>query len=228
MATICHYAVICLENRSRDVNKNIPASQNLKQVVCSSCDGFCPVAAKIEDGRVVKVTTREHPFLKDVICMKGAFAPKSFSHPERLMHPLKRVGERGRGEWQQVTWNQAMDEISVRLQKIVDQYGPEALAVSGSNANISLDNGLTRRFMNLLGTPNFISGVAYCMGNTAAVNRMVQGWYPRSDILNAKCIVLFGHDPRRHSWTLEYKSIRMAQAGAVSYTHLTLPTNREV
>ena len=145
--------------------------------------------------------------------MKGAFAPKSFSHPERLMHPLKRVGERGGGEWQQVTWDQAMDEIAVRLQKIVDQYGPEALAVSGSNANISLDNGLTRRFMNLLGTPNFISGVAYCMGNTAAVNRMVQGWYPRSDILNAKCIVLFGHDPRRHSWTLEYKSIRMAQAG---------------
>ena len=195
------------------MNKHLQASVNMKQVVCSSCDGFCPVAAKIEDGRVVKVTTREHPFLKDVICMKGAFAPKSFSHPERLMHPLKRVGERGGGEWQQVTWDQAMDEIAVRLQKIVDQYGPEALAVSGSNANISLDNGLTRRFMNLLGTPNFISGVAYCMGNTAAVNRMVQGWYPRSDILNAKCIVLFGHDPRRHSWTLEYKSIRMAQAG---------------
>ena len=145
--------------------------------------------------------------------MKGAFAPKSFSHPERLMHPLKRVGERGGGEWQQVTWGQAMDDIATRLQKIVALYGPEALAVSGSNANISLDNGLTRRFMNLLGTPNFISGVAYCMGNTAAVNRLVQGWYPRSDILNAKCIVLFGHDPRRHSWTLEYKSIRMAQAG---------------
>ena len=145
--------------------------------------------------------------------MKGAFAPKSFSHPERLMHPLKRVGERGGGEWQQVTWDQAMDDIATRLQKIIAQYGPEALAVSGSNANISLDNGLTRRFMNLLGTPNFISGVAYCMGNTAAVNRLVQGWYPRSDILNAKCIVLFGHDPRRHSWTLEYKSIRMAQAG---------------
>ena len=46
----------------------------------------------------------------------------------------------------------------------------------------------------------------------AAVNRMVLGWYPRGDILNSKCIVLFGHDPRRHSWTLEYKSIRMAQA----------------
>ena len=50
------------------------------------------------------------------------------------------------------------------------------------------------------------------MGNTAAVNRLVYGWYPRDDFLNSNCIVLFGHDPRRHSWTMEYKSIRMRQA----------------
>ncbi|MDA1302544.1 MAG: hypothetical protein O2868_21045, partial [Proteobacteria bacterium] len=46
--------------------------------------------------------------------------------------------------------------------------------------------------MNLIGTPNFISGIAYCMGNTAAVSRMVYGWYPRGDLLNSRCIVLFG------------------------------------
>ncbi|MEM7017231.1 MAG: molybdopterin-dependent oxidoreductase [Pseudomonadota bacterium] len=183
-----------------------------KSVVCHSCDSFCPVAAKVDEGRVVKVTTRDHPFFKDVICMKGAYAPKSFAHPDRLMNPLKRVGERGAGQWQQVSWDEAMDDIAGRLQKVFDEYGPEALAVSASNANIGLDNGLTRRFMNLVGTPNFISGVAYCMGNTAAVNRMVYGWYPRGDVLNTECIVLFGHDPRRHSWTIEYKSIRTAQA----------------
>lgn len=185
----------------------------LKSVVCMSCDGFCPVAAKVEDGRVIKVTTREHPFFHDVICMKGAFAPKSFAHPDRLMHPLKRTGGRGEGSWAQVSWDEALDDIAARLQKVVERYGPEAFAVTSSNANIGLDNGLTRRFMNLLGSPNYTSGVAYCMGNTAAVNRMVYGWYPRGDILNSKCIVLFGHDPRRHSWTLEYKSIRTAQAG---------------
>ncbi len=89
----------------------------LKNVVCHSCDGFCPVAAKVDDGRVVKVTTREHPFFKDVICMKGAFAPKSFARPERLMYPLKRTGARGEGGFERVSWNQAMDEIAERLQK---------------------------------------------------------------------------------------------------------------
>ncbi|MCH9675762.1 MAG: molybdopterin-dependent oxidoreductase [Gammaproteobacteria bacterium] len=194
------------------MSEQAQAVETLKNVVCTSCDGFCPVAAKVRDGRVVKVTTREHPFFKDVICMKGAYAPKSFAHPERLMHPLKRVGARGDGNWQQVSWDDAMDDIADRLTKVVDQYGPESLAVASSVANYGNDNGLSRRFMNLLGTPNFISGVAYCMGNTAAVNRMVYGWYPRGDVLNSQCIVLFGHDPRRHSWTLEYKSIRMAQA----------------
>ena len=188
------------------------STAELKSVVCTSCDGFCPLTAKIDDGQVVKVTTREHPFFKDVICMKGAYAPKAFAHPDRIQHPLKRIGKRGDSQWAQVSWAEAMDEIAERLQAVVDRFGPEALAVAGSYANIGLDNGLTRRFMNLLGSPNFISGVAYCMGNTAAVNRMVYGWYPRGDVLNSKCIVLFGHDPRRHSWTLEYKSIRVAQA----------------
>ncbi|MCP5180152.1 MAG: molybdopterin-dependent oxidoreductase [Pseudomonadales bacterium] len=181
-------------------------------VVCSSCDNFCPVRAKVVNGQVVKVAARNDPFLRDIICVKGAYAPKSFAHPERILHPLKRTGARGANEWQRVSWNDALDDIADRLQSIVRKYGPESLAVATSHWNTTVDNGLCRRFMNLLGSPNFISGVAYCMGNTAAVNRMVYGWYPQPDILNSKCIVLFGHNPRRHSWTAEYKMIRVAQA----------------
>ena len=105
-----------------------------------------------------------------------------------------------------------MDDIAERLKKVIDRYGPEAFAVGQSNASGLGDSGLCRRFMNHIGSPNWISGVAYCAGNTAAVNRYVYGWFPRGDILNSKCIVLIGHDPRRHSWTMEYKAIRMAQA----------------
>jgi len=184
----------------------------VKQVVCTSCDGFCPLTVQVKEGQAVKVTTRDHPMFKDVICMKGAFAPKSFAHPSRILYPLKRVGKRGEGKWEEVSWDQAMDEIAEKLKTVVDKYGPEAFAVGLSNATGQSDSGLSRRFMNHLGSPNWISGVAYCMGNTAAVNRIAYGWYPRTDILNSKCIVLFGHDPRRHSWTMEYKSIRMAQA----------------
>ena len=105
-------------------------SPQTKSVVCHSCDCFCPLAAKVDQDRVVKVTTRDHPFFKDVICMKGAYAPKSFAHPDRLMYPLKRVGARGEGRWKQVSWQDAMDDIAARLTKVVEQHGPEALAVA--------------------------------------------------------------------------------------------------
>jgi anaerobic selenocysteine-containing dehydrogenase len=183
-----------------------------RRVVCSSCDAFCQLTATVRDGRVVKVAPRDHPLLKDVICMKGAFAPKAFAHPERLMHPLRRVGPRGGGQWERVSWQAALDDIAERLRAVVAQHGPEAFAVASSNWNTTVDNGMCRRFMNLLGSPNWISGVAYCMGNTSAVNRMVYGWYPQPDLFNTNCIVLFGHNPRRHSWTPVYKMIRLAQA----------------
>ena len=78
---------------------------------------------------MVKVTTRDHPILKDVICMKGAYAPKHFAHPDRILYPLKRVGARGDGQWERVTWDEAMDDIAERLRAVIDKYGPEAFAV---------------------------------------------------------------------------------------------------
>src|SRR5260370_36101247 len=65
--------------------------------------------------------------------------------------------------------------------------------------------------MNLRGSPNWISGVALCAGNTAAINRMVYGWFPQPDYSSTQCIVLFGHNPKKHSWTPVYNKIRRAQ-----------------
>src|SRR5260370_5560969 len=65
--------------------------------------------------------------------------------------------------------------------------------------------------MNLRGSPNWISGVALCAGNTAAINRMVYGWFPNPDYSKTECIVLFGHNPKKHSWTPVYNKIRRAQ-----------------
>ena len=66
-------------------------TETLKNVICQTCDSFCPVAVKVKDGRAVKITTRDHPLFKDVLCMKGTFAPKQFANPDRILHPLKRV-----------------------------------------------------------------------------------------------------------------------------------------
>ena len=183
-----------------------------RRMLCASCDIACSVVGEVKDGRVVRIRSSDNPAFKDNICMKGVVAPRGFEHPDRLMHPLKRVGERGGGQWERVTWDEAMSDIGARLSAIIAKQGPEAWAVSTSQWNTCTDHGLGRRLMNHVGSPNWISGVALCAGNTAAINRMTYGWFPSPDYMNTNCIVLFGHNPKRHSWVPIYNQIKRAQA----------------
>ena len=168
--------------------------------------------AESEDGHLTRIRPHENPMLAKNICYKGTAAPHIHNHKDRLRQPLKRVGERGADQWEEISYAQAMDEIAERLGKVVEQYGPEAFAVSTSGWNTQTTHSLDRRFMNLLGSPNWTSGVSLCAGNTAAVNRMTYGWFPMPDFGSTNCIVLFGHNPRKHSWTPIYNAINSARA----------------
>ncbi len=181
-------------------------------VVCTICDIGCQLKAESVDGVVTKVRPHDHPMLRKNVCYKGTAAPHIHNHADRLRVPLKRVGERGEDRWEEISYEQAMDEIAERLQDVVDQYGPEAFAASTSGWNTQTTHGCDRRFMNALGSPNWISGVSLCAGNTAAVNKLTYGWFPMPDYGNTKCIVLFGHNPRKHSWTPIYNAINGARA----------------
>lgn len=183
-----------------------------KHVICTVCDIGCQLRPVAKDGVLTKVLAHENPFLANNICFKGTAAPRIHNHPDRLKVPLKRAGPRGADQWEEISYAQALDEIAKRLSSLVQRYGPETLAVSTSGWNTAVTHGADRRFMNLLGSPNWISGVALCAGNTAAVNKLTYGWYPFPDLLNTKCIVLLGHNPRRQSWAPIYHMINDARA----------------
>jgi len=197
---------------AKPLKRKVRPDVTLKKTLCASCDIACSVVSEVQNGRVVRVRSSDNPIFRDNICMKGIVAPKGFAHPDRIRTPLKRVGERGSGQWQEVSWEEAMSDIGARLNGIIDQHGPEAWAVSTSQWNTATDHGLGRRLMNHVGSPNWISGVALCAGNTAAINRLTYGWFPLADFSQTNCIVLFGHNPKRHSWVPIYNQIRRAQA----------------
>ncbi len=182
-----------------------------KYSVCTICDIGCQLRSVTKNGRLDRVIAHDNPMLARNICYKGVAAPDIHNHTDRLRTPLKRVGRRGQDTWQEIDYEQAMDEIAERLQDVVQCYGPEALAVSTSGWNTQSTHSLDRRFMNLLGSPNWISGVALCAGNTAAVNKLTYGWFPMADFAHTDCIVLFGHNPRKHSWTPIYNAINAAR-----------------
>ena len=184
-----------------------------KYVNCATCDIACQLVATREhqDQRYTLDGDMDNPLAPGAICAKGRLSHDIFDHPNRVTKPLKRIGERGEGQWQEISWDQAMDEIAEKLKDVVDQHGPEALGVSSGPWNSSTESGMTRRFMNLLGSPNYISPVALCMGNTAAVNKLTYGWFPFPDFENTECVVLFGHNPHNQSWVMEYIRLRLAE-----------------
>ena len=179
--------------------------------ICTICDIGCQLRSESRDGQLARIKAHDSPAVARNICYKGTAAPHIHNHADRIRVPLKRVGERGEDRWEEISYAQAMDEIAERLGRVVDTYGPEAFAVSTSGWNTQTTHGLDRRFMNLLGSPNWTSGVSLCAGNTAAVNRLTYGWFPFPDIGNASCIVLLGHNPRKHSWTPIFNQIESAR-----------------
>jgi len=186
-------------------------SKETRYSVCTVCDIGCQLRTEAKDGKVTRVIAHDNPMLAKNICFKGVAVPQIHNHKERIKVPLKRVGERGEDKWEEISYEQAMDEIAEKLKVLVDEHGPETLAVSTSGWNTQTTHSTDRRFMNLLGSPNWISGVSLCAGNTAAVNRLTYGWYPMADYGNTNCIVLFGHNPRKHSWTPIFNAINAAK-----------------
>jgi len=95
------------------------------------CHGGCGVEVHVKDGKVVKVEgDPDHPWYHGRACPRLLAMTQYIYHPDRLRHPLKRVGERGEGKWQQISWDEAFDICEKRLREIAEKWGPESVIFS--------------------------------------------------------------------------------------------------
>ncbi len=107
-------------------------SSDVIRTVCVTGDAFsCGLSAYVSEGRVIKITPGDFPNQAyKGACIKGLSAHHWTHHPERLRAPLKRMGERGDGKWEEVSWDQALDNLAARMTEIFDRYGPSSIAWS--------------------------------------------------------------------------------------------------
>jgi len=92
------------------------------------CHGGCGAKIYIKDGKFLKVEGDEdHPYHQGRLCPRALALRQYIHHPDRLRHPLKRVGERGEGKWQRISWDEALDTCEHRLREIRDKYGAESM-----------------------------------------------------------------------------------------------------
>jgi len=111
--------------------------------ICGICSAGCGVEVVIEQGRIKRLRPRrDHP--RGIVCTRGTRAPEVVYSPDRLLYPQLRVGERGEGRFERVSWDDAYAFLVERLQGIAAEHGPEALAVYTGRGNFEL--GLNETF----------------------------------------------------------------------------------
>jgi anaerobic selenocysteine-containing dehydrogenase len=126
------------------------------QSTCLGCLGNCGVVYEVENNKIISVKgDPQHPLTRGYICPKGRAVEEARTSPDRLRHPLKRMGGKGEGKWTQISWDEATDEIAAKLGEIKEKHGPEAIALAdgviGVCAGLDPDAG---RFLHFLGSPN--------------------------------------------------------------------------
>lgn len=163
---------------------------------CAECSAHCGALLTVDDGRVTNVAPNPaHPYSRGAFCIKGIRGLTGVTyHEKRLLHPLRRVGERGAGQWQRISWDEALDAIADSLAAARAKYGPLSLAGAVSNANCN--RGVTLPLLlRSLGSPNVLINQDLCGGCRGVSSRVTGLDIVRGeDIDNARCALVVGRN----------------------------------
>lgn len=92
------------------------------------CPDTCAMVFDIEDGKVIGVRgNKDHPMTRGVLCVKLKDYEKRHYHPDRLLYPMRRTGPKGSKQFERITWDEALDEITDKWKTIIEEYGPQAI-----------------------------------------------------------------------------------------------------
>ncbi|MFC2070565.1 molybdopterin-dependent oxidoreductase [Chloroflexota bacterium] len=181
---------------------------------CIMCINSCGINGYVEDGKLVKVEgMEEHGVSKGYICPRGEALVEYVYSPDRLQYPMKKVD----GEFQRITWDEALDTIASELHEIKEKYGAKALAVySGSlgTENIELA-GFAQRFRGVYGTPNLLSVEGNCFRSRIMARQMTFGGYPIEEPWKSKCILIWGQNMDNSRQTIANKVYDAIDAGTL-------------
>jgi anaerobic selenocysteine-containing dehydrogenase len=180
------------------------SNEKIARTVCAMCYGGCGVLAYVKEGIVIKIGgDPEHPNNRGELCPKGKAGIEILYHPNRLNYPLKRIGTRSEGNWQRISWDEALDTISQKLTEFTKKYGPECVCIN-SGSPLSWNMGIRSYFAYLLGTPNTSDPGNICFLPAALAVRATIGYSVAAlatevvgdEVLNSKCILLWAANPR--------------------------------
>jgi len=161
---------------------------------CRMCHGGCGVRVYTKDGRAAKIAgDPDCPLNHGTLCSKGIASIQLAYHPDRLTHPVKRVGPKASGKWQRITWGEALDAIAERIRDYKHNFGAESIVMGYGTGREN--EAAIYRFANLLGTPNVLTAGHFCYGPRVATGIITCGSNPVVDYENhPKCLMVWGNN----------------------------------
>ncbi len=135
-------------------------TETIRTVCAHDCPDMCSLLAHVEHGRVVRLQgDPDHPLTAGFLCAKVSRDHELVHSPERVLRPLKRAGAKGEGRFTPISWDEALDEIVGRWQRIIREDGPEALLGYAYSAHQGqLNRGLLLGLFHALGTTRLAAG----------------------------------------------------------------------
>ncbi|HVE26657.1 MAG TPA: molybdopterin-dependent oxidoreductase [Sporichthya sp.] len=172
--------------------RKVPHEYMLIPTTCFNCESACGLLAYVdkEDLSIKKLEGNPaHPGSRGRNCAKGPATVNQVNDPERILHPLKRVGERGGGQWQRVSWDEALDDIAGRIRKAIQENRHEEVAYHVGRPG---EDGFAERVLQAWGCDGHNSHTQVCSSG-ARLGQTLWGGYdrPSPDHANAKVILLF-------------------------------------
>ena len=168
-------------------------SDEIRKTTCYMCACRCGINVHMKDGQVAYIEgNRDHPVNKGVLCAKGSAGIMQVNAPSRLRAPLKRVGPRGSGEFEEISWEEALSTATEWLAPL-QKDAPEKLAFfTGRDQSQSFTSFWAQNF----GTPNYAAHGGFCSVNMAAAGIYTMGgafWeFGQPDWDHTKLFMLFG------------------------------------
>ena len=173
------------------------AERRVVHAVCPhDCPDTCGMTVTVEDGRAIGLEgDADHRFTQGFLCVKVNHYLERVYSPERILHPLQRVGSKGEGRFERISWDQALDTIALRFKAIMAEHGPQAILPYSYAGNLGILSygSMDRRFFHALGASlldRTICASAGTEGLKATLGKSM-GFDPEA-IVNARLIVAWG------------------------------------
>jgi anaerobic dimethyl sulfoxide reductase subunit A len=168
------------------------------------CGGRCPIRLHVKDNRIIRIEGDDAEKSEQLrTCLRCRAFRQYVHHPQRLMYPQKRVGARGQGKFERISWDEALDTLANELNRVKETHGNKGIFLAtGGGYLAGLHNGglAAQRLLNQFG------GCVTHYGNISSEGAVwasltqygsVMVGHSRDDMLNSRLILLWGWDPAR-------------------------------